>query len=135
MCKVPGCYNLDPANFGVKQDIGTFFLSLAGTKLEELAFTELDTPDDQLGFPGAPEWIIAADVTWNWRNFAVNYGYSFYDETFRIDPVTLAAEPDYVEEQYRMYSARHRHDIQARWNVTDAVTVYGGVNNFTNQGA
>lgn len=126
-------YNLDPANFGVKQDIGTFFLSLAGTKLEELAFTELDTPDDQLGFPGAPEWIIAADVTWNWRNFAVNYGYSFYDETFRIDPVTLAAEPDYVEEQYRMYSARHRHDIQARWNVTDAVTVYGGVNNFTNQ--
>lgn len=126
-------YNLDPANFGVEQDIGTFGLSLAGTKLEELAFTELDTPDDQLGFPGAPEWIVAADVTWNWRDFAVNYGYSFYSETYRVDPMALAAEPDFVDPAYQMFSARHRHDIQARWNVDDRFAIYGGINNFTNQ--
>ena len=126
-------YALDPADFGLQSDIGQFAFSLAGTKLEELAFTELDTPDNQLGFPGAPEWIASFDATWTFRDFLVNYGFTYYDETFRIDPQTLEAEPDYVEDEYRMYSARKRHDIQARWNVTDAVTVYGGINNFTNQ--
>jgi iron complex outermembrane recepter protein len=126
-------YFLDPADFGIEADIGTFGLSLAGTKLEELAFTELDTPVNQLGFPAAPEWIVATDVTWTWRDFVVNYGYSFYDETFRVDPQALIAEPDFVEPEYRMFSARHRHDIQARWNMNDDLTIYGGINNFTNQ--
>jgi len=126
-------YALDPADFGVQRDIGRFAFSLAGTKLEELAFTELDTADDQLGFPGAPEWIASFDATWMFRDFLVNYGFTYYDETYRVDPQALAAEPDYVEEQYRMYSARKRHDIQARWNVNDTMALYGGINNFTNQ--
>lgn len=126
-------YALDPANFGIERDIGRFNFSLAGTKLEELAFVELDTPDNQLGFPSAPEWIVSLDATWSFRSFLLNYGFTYYDETFRIDPQTLAAEPDYVEDEYRMYSARKRHDIQARWNVDDSITVYGGINNFTNQ--
>lgn len=126
-------YALDPADIGIRQDVGRFNFSLAGTKLEELVFIELDTPDNQLGFPGAPEWIASFDATWSFRNFLVNYGFTYYDETFRVDPQTLAAEPDYVEERYRMYSARKRHDIQARWNVNDTVSIYGGINNFTNQ--
>ena len=86
-----------------------------------------------MGLPGAPEWVATFDALWQWRDFAVNYGFTYYDETYRIDPQTLAAEPDYVEDQFRMYSAREQHDIQARWNVNDTFTVYGGVNNFTNQ--
>ncbi|KPF80256.1 hypothetical protein IP78_07325 [Brevundimonas sp. AAP58] len=126
-------YALDPADWGIERDIGRFSFSLAGSKLEELVFIELDTPDSSLGFPGAPEWIVSTDLTWEWRDFVVNYGFTYYDETFRIDPLTLAAEPDYVEEEYRLFSALKRHDIQARWNVDDRVTVYGGVNNLTDQ--
>ncbi|MFN3668790.1 MAG: TonB-dependent receptor domain-containing protein [Brevundimonas sp.] len=126
-------YSLDPADFGVQRDIGRFAFSLTGSKLEELEFIELDTPDSSLGFPGAPEWITSFDATWTWRDFLVNYGFTYYDETFRIDPLTLAAEPDFVEEEYRMFSALKRHDIQARWNIDDRFAVYGGINNFTNQ--
>jgi outer membrane receptor protein involved in Fe transport len=126
-------YALDPANFGVQSDIGRFNFSLVGTKLEELEFIELDTPDSTLGFPGAPEWITSFDATWTFRDIVVNYGFTYYDETFRIDPQTIAAEPDYVEEQYRMYSALKRHDIQMRWNVDDNVSLYGGLNNITDQ--
>ena len=126
-------YNLNPVDFGIERDIGRFNFALAATKLEELVFVELDTPDEQLGFPGAPEWVATFDALWQWRDFAVNYGFTYYDETYRVDPQTLAAEPDYVEDQFRMYSAREQHDVQARWNVNDTFTLYGGVNNFTNQ--
>ncbi len=126
-------YSVDPADWGIQRDIGQFSFALSGTKLEELEFIELDTPDSSLGFPGAPEWSASFDATWSWRNFIVNYGFTYYEETFRIDPLTLAAEPDFVEEEYRKYSALKRHDLQARWNVDDRVSIYGGVNNITNQ--
>jgi len=126
-------YQLDPSDWGIRQDIGRFAFALAGTKLEELTFTELDTPDSSLGFPGAPEWITSFDATWTWRQFLVNYGFTYYDETFRVDPQFLVSQPDYAVPEALKYSARERHDIQARWTVDERMTVYGGINNFTNQ--
>ncbi|HZV83656.1 MAG TPA: TonB-dependent receptor, partial [Brevundimonas sp.] len=126
-------YALDPADFGIQRDLGRFNFALVGSKLDTLEFIELDQPNNQLGFPQAPEWVASFDATWSWRDFVVNYGFTYYDETYRIDPITLAAEPDYVAPDLRLYEARKQHDIQARWAVNDAVTVYGGITNLTDQ--
>ena len=126
-------YNLDPANFGVQQDIGTFAFSLIANKLEDLTFTEDPsdplTIDPEVGTPFAPEYQVTLDLTWNWRDFMVNYGYNWFDKTIRFEN----RPADYIAPEYVFWSARSVHEIQARWNVNERLSVYGGVNNLTNQ--
>jgi outer membrane receptor protein involved in Fe transport len=128
-------YRLDPADFGVEREIGTFDFTLVGNKMEELTFVELEDadPDVDLGDPNKPEWQVALDVTWRKDNWTVNYGYSWYDQTLAWgvdEPNRFVTDPDYVENRY--YDERSIHDIQVRYEW-DKYAVYAGVNNFTNQ--
>ena len=128
-------YDLRPERFGIQRDIGRFAFSLVGNKLEELTFIEVPgaEPDEDLGEVGSPEWQATFDATWFYKNLMVNYGYAWFDETIRFAD-TYEADPDYLEEQYKFYSARSVHDLQVRLNLADnRYAVYAGVNNFTNQ--
>lgn len=129
-------YQIDPADFGVERDIGTFQLSLVGSKLEDLTFIELEDaePDDDVGEPGAPEWQAVFDLTWNYDSWTVNYGVNYFSETERVSEERRAADPDWVPAGYFDYSERLTHDIQVRKFFNDEqFALYGGVNNMFNQ--
>jgi hypothetical protein len=61
---------------------------------------------------GAPKWQANFDVTWQWKHLMVNYGFNWFDETKRFSDERRASNPNYVEDRY---------------------SLYGGINNFTNQ--
>ena len=127
-------YLLDPQRFGMERDIGTFAINLVGNHLDELTFTNLPgaEPDPVAEEIGAPEWQVNLDVTWQHGPLTLNYGYNYFSETYRFDNV-LREQADLVEDQYARYDARSTHDLQARWEVNDRFTLYGGVNNLFNQ--
>lgn len=127
-------YLLDPANFGYQEDIGRLQLSLAATKLDRLTFIDdPESPNERSGYPEAPKWVAAFNATWLLRDFAFNYRFVYQDETYRVAPETVAVRPDIVTPNFYNYSALTRHDLQARWNVNQQVTVYGGINNLLGQ--
>lgn len=127
-------YVLDPARFGVERDIGTFQFTLVGNHLDELEFTNLPgaDPDPQAEEIGAPEWQLNLDVTWQWEQLTLNYGYNYFSETYRYDNL-IREQPDHVAAGYERYEARSTHDLQARWEFNDRFTLYGGVNNMFDQ--
>lgn len=126
-------YLLDPANFGVTQDIGRFGFSLTANKLDQLTFTEDPNDplsvDETVGQAFSPEWQASLDLSWEWKNLFVNYGYNWFDETRRFE----GRPDDYVDPAYKNYSAKSVHDIQVRYTVDERVQVYGGVNNIGDQ--
>ncbi|MET0271563.1 MAG: TonB-dependent receptor [Phenylobacterium sp.] len=128
-------YLLNPEDFGVTQDIGTLQFAVVGNKLEKLVFVETSgaEPDDDVGEREAPEWQVNLDVTWKWRDLMVNYGLNYFDKTMRYNKTTMETEPDYVDPQFFYYDARMTHDIQVRYEVNETFSLYGGVNNLTNQ--
>ena len=128
-------YNLDPSRFGVEQDIGTFQFSLLANKLDTLEFIEVAGAEvsSEVGYVGAPKWQANFDVTWQWKDLMVNYGFNWFDETKRFSDERRASNPNYVEDRYWRYKARATHDIQAQYELMDRYSLYGGINNFTNQ--
>ncbi|WP_299174986.1 TonB-dependent siderophore receptor [uncultured Brevundimonas sp.] len=128
-------YALNPADLGVKRDIGLFTFTLNGNyldKLETQPTADADVNDDK-GEEGAPEWQANFDLTWVFRDLTVNYGYSWFDKTSRVSNVILATQPDYYAPEYMYYDERSVHDIQVQYQIDDRFEVYGGVNNFTDQ--
>jgi outer membrane receptor protein involved in Fe transport len=126
-------YALDPADWGVTQDIGRFSLVLNANKLEDLTFTEDPSDplssDETVGQAFVPEWQATLDLNWQWKNLFVNYGYNWFAKTRRFE----GRPDDYVDPRYKDYSERSTHDIQARYTLNDRASVYGGINNFTDQ--
>lgn len=126
-------YRLDLADVGAPE-LGSLGFVLQGSKLQEQAF--IDDPEaveDLVGDPLYPEWIVAFDVSWEKGPLLVNYGWTWRDETDRVDEDVIAADPDFADPRFFKYSAFSQHDLQARYNVNDQFTVYGGVNNMFNQ--
>jgi outer membrane receptor protein involved in Fe transport len=128
-------YRLDPANFGIERDIGTFNFALIANALDELTFTEDETADPTYsqGLADAPEYTATFDVTWNWRDWSANYGFSWFAETYRQSRVSRVNNPDAYEPQYRKFPAREVHDFRIAYDVNDGVGLYAGVNNFTDE--
>lgn len=128
-------YRMDPAQFGITQDIGTFDFSLVANLLDSLTFTEVSgaIPVNSQGLLGAPDFTATFDATWNWRSLSVNYGFSYFDETNRFGRVTRVNETDIVAPEYMKYPAREVHDIRVAYDFGDQVGVYAGVNNFTDE--
>lgn len=126
-------YLLDPARFGIEKDIGTFRFTLSGSKLEKLEFVEDPsnplTIDDTVGDAGVPEYQAQFDVNWHWQDVTVAYGYNWFDETRRYEGVAA----DYIEPRYFNHDARSTHDLQVRYQLRHDVSIYGGVNNLTDQ--
>lgn len=128
-------YSLNPADFGVQRDIGTFNIQLLANKLEKLEFMEVEgaAVTSEVGYVGAPEWQANLDITWRYKSWSVNYGYSWFDETKRFTDERRASNPTYVPDDYWMISERSVHDIQVQYDMENNYSLYGGINNFTNQ--
>lgn len=128
-------YNLDPANWGIERDIGTFNFQLLVNQLLEL--DTQDTEDapvvDGVSVEGAPEFQATFDATWTISNFSVNYGISWFDRTSRYSNTTLRTQFDIAPDDIKYYSERFVHDIQARYAFDNGLEVYGGVNNIGDQ--
>jgi outer membrane receptor protein involved in Fe transport len=114
---------------------GQFRLSLLATRLDELVFFDVPDgePDRDVGEPGAPELQAVLDLTWYRDSWTVNYGYSWFDETDRFSRERLAADPDWVDPAYFRYSPREVHDIYARYDFDNGLSIFGGINNLTDQ--
>lgn len=126
-------YTIDPADFGIMRDIGRFGIGLTANKLEELTFTEDPSDplssDETVGQAWVPEWQATLDLTWEWNRLLVNYGYNWFDETRRYEGVP----DDFIDPAYINFSERSTHDIQARYELKDGASIYGGVNNIGDQ--
>lgn len=128
-------YRLDPADWGVQRDIGRFSFGLVGNKLESLTFVEASgaDADNDIGEAGAPEWQVTFDATWDYQNWTVNYGYAWFDKTLRFSRTTVETQPDIAAPEYIYYDARKLHDLQVRYQLNDGFSIYGGVNNISDQ--
>jgi iron complex outermembrane recepter protein len=128
-------YLIDPADWGVRQNFGTFNVRLVGNRLRDLTFINLPgaDPESERGTVDAPEWQIKLDVTWERGPVLVNYGLSSFSETQRFDKRTLRNNPDFVDRSYAKFDKREVHDLYAAWEFRPGARVYGGVNNFTDE--
>jgi outer membrane receptor protein involved in Fe transport len=128
-------YNLNPADFGVEQDIGKFRFSLVGNWLNELTYQQNATaaPTNDRGALDAPEWQGSLDVTWLYKKLTVNYGFNYFNQTRRFSLATMRNEPDYVEASQFYYKARKVHDLQVRYEVLDDINVYAGGTNLSDE--
>lgn len=134
-------YALDTQRLAESADYGVFTFRVLGNKLEELSFINLPgAPPEEIvglgpinGNAEAPEWQANFDLGWQRGPWQVNYRYSWFDETGRVDPQTLDDQPDFREPQYLEFSAYETHDLNARYDFEWGLSAFGGVNNLTNE--
>lgn len=135
-------YVLDPARYGATGPWGTFKLRMIANKLEELSFINLPgaTPDSDegegpnaFGFGEAPDWQVNFDLSWIRGPLFLNYGFTWFDETQRFVPQTIRNNPDAAEPRFFDYSAYFTQDVQARYEIVAGLSIYAGVNNFTDE--
>src|SRR5688572_4109212 len=133
-------YQLDTSRFAAS-NYGLFTFRLLGNKLEDLTFINLPgaAPDEDLGqgpIDGeseAPEWQAVFDLGWERGAFFVSYEFSWFDETARYSPETVAGEPDIADSRYLEFSAHEVHDLYARYSLDDGLSLYAGINNVTDE--
>ncbi|HEY5567412.1 MAG TPA: TonB-dependent receptor [Gammaproteobacteria bacterium] len=142
-------YTLDASRSN--RDLGSFNFRLIGNKLQKLDF--LPSPggviDDDVGEgPSSsfaeqpvPEWQATFDLTWERGPLTVNYGFQWFDETQRIsnrnlhgDSDLVGGDPDFIPAAYYFFDSKLTHDIHARYEMSSGISIYGGVNNLTDEG-
>lgn len=128
-------YLLDPAIFGVEGDWGTFGFRLVGTYLDELSFVNTPgaAPDPDKEEAGAPEWQAAVDIVWERGPWTVNYGYTYWSDTWRFATSSSAAPRLTTPSEFERFSEYSVHDVQVRYDVNPSWTLYFGVDNVGDQ--
>jgi iron complex outermembrane recepter protein len=128
-------YLFVPAEWGVTRDLGQFNARLIGNKLTKLTFVNLPgaDPDSDKGEENAPEWQLAFDLTWMRGPVVANYGLTYFDETQRFTKLTRTNNPNIAEPRYLDYKRHLVHNLHAGYDFRDNISVFGGVNNLTNE--
>ncbi len=128
-------YSLDPADLGVKGDWGTFNFRLIGSWLNELSFVNLPgaDPNPDKGEVDAPEWQGNFNINWDRGPFTVAYAFHYFSPTQRYS-ISSATQPRLTTlPKYQHISALETHDIQVRYDMSENLTLYGGINNLADQ--
>lgn len=114
---------------------GTFTLQVVGNYLDRLEF--IGTPGapvtDTRGEAFAPKYQATLDLSWATGPLKLNYGLQWFDKTSRFGNQETAGNPDIAEKKYLFFKERWQHDFYASYDIMEEVTLYGGVNNFTNE--
>lgn len=128
-------YPLDPADLGIEDDIGKFAFVVTGSRLFSLTFQELADaePDETAGDEDAPKYQVSFDMAWTYHDWEVNYGFTYFSRTQRLDPVLIEQQPDIADPYFFKYSERFTHDIQVRYQASDEIAVFAGVDNVFDQ--
>lgn len=124
----------------ISDKLGTISVKLSGNYLDKLSIVPTlgATPLDQvengpnsafLVYP-APKWSGMFDLTWKKGPLTVNYGINWWSKTRRVTPQQLAANPDYVPDQYKWYREKWQHDLYLSYDVEERFEIYGGVTNL-----
>lgn len=121
--------------FSPSPEWGNFNFRLVGGYLHDLSFTGAigSAPEQQANRVFRPQYVGLMDLTWNRGALTLNYGLSWQGKTQRFTTIQLDANPDLSDPRFFKYKERWEHDIQANYAVNDIFSVYGGINNFTNQ--
>lgn len=120
------------------ENAGTFNLRLVGGYLHDLTFVPSvgAAPDQDAGEidpNSAPKYLGTADLTWTKGPLTLNYGLSWQSKVRRFVRETTRANPDAAAPEFLHYKERWEHDLQVSYAVGDDFSIYGGVNNFTDQ--
>lgn len=127
--------------FEASPDIGSFDFQLVGGYLDKLTFigspgaapsNDRNVSESVNGGP-APKWLFNFDATWKHGPLTVNYGFNYFGKTLRFLRTTTAGDPDYVEGKYFKIKAKHEHEIQLGYDVTEQFNIYTGINNMFDQ--
>ena len=125
---VAAAYNFD---FGAHN----FNVTVSGTKVNELNFftnpLDLNEVDPELGEIFRPEEAGSVFLTWSWGDLRVGWQSQYLGNMLfgasraEIETVdTLFGPAAYMGETWI-------HDLNARYDVNEELTVYGGINNLT----
>ena len=122
--------------FGPKNgDLGTMQIRQVGTHLLQRrdfpSQEELEFFDPEHGELGDPEWEFQTDFTWRFRDLTVNYQVHMLSPQFIDERETILGNPNFIEPQFQKTDRVFYHDIQGRYQLTDSMQVYAGINNFT----
>lgn len=111
---------------------GGLTLALAGNHVIDLERRE-DPADptvinDLLYEFGQPADVVNGSVRWRWGDLTLTWGTTYYGEFLEIDSrIEIENASDvlnaWVEQKWR-------HDVAAEYRLSDALSLYGGVNNI-----
>ncbi|MEI6486861.1 MAG: TonB-dependent receptor [Sphingomonadales bacterium] len=115
--------------------LGTFNLRAVAGYLDDLTFTAAagGVPEQQRNRTFRPKWVANFDLTWLHGPLVINYGLAWQGKTQRYTDIQLRANPDISDPRYFLYKERWEHDIQVAYSIDKRFTLYGGINNFTDQ--
>ncbi|WP_159795258.1 TonB-dependent receptor plug domain-containing protein [Croceibacterium salegens] len=121
----------------ITDNAGIFTVNLIGNYLDRLTFISVPgAPVTNIrgeAITRSPKYTVNADLTWTFDAVTINYGLTYFSKTSRYTNVQMAGNPDIVDDRYRYLKERWQHDIYARFDVSDEVQVFGGVNNLFDQ--
>ncbi|WP_324075241.1 MAG: TonB-dependent receptor [Erythrobacter sp.] len=123
-------------NYGFDLGKNNFNLQVGGNWTERLDrfFDPVDTTFVNPGLRelGAPEWAGFGSVTWNRGDFTLNYGVQYIGSTavasvIQIERIDTEFGPAGFAPEYWL------HNLAFNLDATDEITVYGGINNLTDE--
>jgi iron complex outermembrane receptor protein len=123
-------------NYGFDLGENNFNLQVGGNWTERLNrfFDPVDTTLVNPGLRelGAPEWAGFGSVTWNRGAFTFNYGVQYIGSTaaasvIQIERIDAEFGPAGFAPEYWL------HNVAFNLDATDQITLYGGINNLTNE--
>lgn len=128
-------YLLDPAQWGVDSYIGSFGMSLVGSRLERLTTIPTLGADqiDERTTQYAPKWQTSLDLTWYFHGFTASYGYDHFSKTSRYDLLTRAGNPDIASPENIDYDAYDMHTLTLAFDFKGSYRLYAGVRNLTDE--
>jgi outer membrane receptor protein involved in Fe transport len=123
-------------NYGFSLGKNNFSLQVGGNWTEKLDrfFDPVDTTLVNPGLRelGAPEWSGFGSASWNRGALTLNYGVQYIDSTavasvIQIERIETEFGPEGFAPEYWI------HNIAFNLDATDQITLYGGVNNLTDE--
>ena len=116
-----------------------FPASVVGSKLQRLDLVSLPggVADDDLGEAltllggSAPEWVANFGLQWQYKEWTVGYAFRWQSSVLAFEKASLAADPD--QQAITKISSLHVHDVVVRYQASDAIEIYAGVNNVFDQ--
>jgi iron complex outermembrane receptor protein len=122
-------------NYAMSTGQGDFSVQLVGGYLDRLEF--ISSPgaevDDDLEEQYYPRFSATMDASWKRGPLTISYGINWHSKTDRFTRETLAGDPDFSSPLYFRVKEKWDHEISASYDVTDQISVYGGINNLFDQ--
>ncbi|WP_156678193.1 TonB-dependent receptor plug domain-containing protein [Sphingomonas profundi] len=115
--------------------LGLFDLRLVGGYLHRLE--QIATPgaaiENNVDQPFRPKYTLTFSPTWTYEAVTISYNLRWQDGVRRFTRVETDNNPSLVDPRYFRYKELWLHDVQAQVAVAPAFSIYGGVNNLTDQ--